>query len=101
MVTLLLSPVLFFVNDSPFDSSIEIKMMIPICVGHNSSWASRVGRSEHASNLGCSHDHTLYVSDAQGEGMFPFSVGHAGSGEEWRHNVVEVSCSICTVTICL
>ena len=69
-------------------------MMIPICVGHNSSWASRVGRGEHASSMGCAHDHLLYVSDTPADGLYPFSVGHAGNGEEWRHSVVEVRIDI-------
>jgi len=68
---------------------IEVKMMIPICVGHNSDWASRVGKGEHASSMGCTHDHLLYVSDSPADGLFPFSIGQAGGGEDWRHSIVE------------
>ena len=71
----------------------EVKMMIPICVGHNSDWASRVGKGEHASSMGCTHDHLLYVSDSPADGLFPFSIGQAGGGEDWRHSIVEVRCS--------
>ena len=64
--------------------------LVPVCVGHNSDWVLRVSKGEDASILGCSHDYVFYVSESPAEGLAPFSVGHAGTGKEWRHCVIEV-----------
>lgn len=77
-----------------FCSSRLNKMIIPICVGHTPQWASRIGRGENASAMGCPHDHVFYASDTPGVGMIPISIGNAGSGEEWRHSISQVSAAL-------
>lgn len=62
-------------------------MIFPICVGHTAKGIVRIARGEDARVMGCIHDYVLYVNDTWSAGMITFSIGSAGTGDEWRHCV--------------
>ena len=62
--------------------------MFPVCVGHSSKQACRIGKTKEA--IQCQPDFIFYGSETGIEDMVPFSVGSAGEGDRWRHIIVQV-----------
>lgn len=64
-------------------------MYITISFWHGPKWMLRMHR---VSDDPQDHNdkHCMYVLDSESEGTSPYSVGHAGEGDELRHCIIEV-----------
>ena len=64
-------------------------MYITISFWHGPKWMLRARRVSDGSQ-DPKDKHFIYVLDPESDGTFPYSVGHAGEGDDLRHCIIEV-----------
>ena len=64
-------------------------MYIKLSYCHGPNWMLRV-HLVNGNSLDPNHKHFMYVLDSESADCFPYSVGHAGEGDELRHCIIEV-----------